>query len=284
MNVAAALNVSAIVVSFNGGEQTLATVAALQAQVSRVHVVDNGSKPESVELLRQLSSRDGVVVTFLERNLGIAAALNIGLRAEREAGYTWVLTMDQDSILEPGSMDAYADALKAHPQSVCLVPNVLSNGMGSPACEGPVEFAITSGTLMKVTLLEEVGFFAEELFIDGVDIDYSLRIRRAGREIRRVRHATIRHELGEQVKVGWASRIYAAHSPLRRYYMYRNHLYLMKSHWRSFPGFILKASVYQVLLLGLVVLYDRERMRSLKFILKGVRDFFGGRMGPIREV
>ena len=40
-------DVLAVVVSFNGREQTQLTVDALRGQVGRILVVDNGSQPES---------------------------------------------------------------------------------------------------------------------------------------------------------------------------------------------------------------------------------------------
>jgi rhamnosyltransferase len=284
VNAELPIKVLAIVVSYNGGAKTLRTVEALREQVSHVHVVDNGSRAESVQQLRELAS-SSVSLSLLEQNAGIAAALNVGMRVAGKMGYAWVLTMDQDSIIGSGMIAAYAATLAAKPGATCLVPNVLANGIDSGAREGPVDFAITSGTLIRTRMFGEVGPFEEQLFIDGVDIDYSLRLRRRGHEILRVKDAKIFHELGERGSAGrWAARVYAMHSPLRRYYMYRNHLYLMKVYWHTFPGFIFKATMYQVMLLVLVAIYDPEPGRSLRFIFKGVRDFFGGRMGAYREV
>jgi rhamnosyltransferase len=284
MTAAPGLEVLAIVVSYNGGVKTIDTVKALLAQVRHVHVVDNGSLPDSVERLRQLPASPSLSMTFLEQNLGIAAALNVGVQAARAAGFPWILTMDQDSTIGPGMIAAYAETLRAKPEAVFLVPNVHANGVDHATTEGPVDFAITSGSLVRTTLFAEVGPFAEQLFIDGVDIDFCLRTRRLGHAILRVRDARIYHELGERVAAGgWLARVYAKHSPLRRYYMYRNHLYLMKAFWRDFPGFILKATLYQILLLILVAVCDRQPGRSLRFIVKGVRDFFGDRMGAYRE-
>lgn len=283
MTAATGLKVLAIVVSYNGRVKTIETVKALLEQVSHVHVIDNGSLPDSVELLRQLPDTPSLSMTFLEQNLGIAAALNIGVQVARDTGFAWVLTMDQDSTIAPGMIAAYAETLRAKPEAMFLVPNVYANGVDHAETEGPVDFAITSGSLVRTSLFGDVGPFAEQLFIDGVDIDFCLRARRLGHLIIRVRDARIYHELGERVAGGrWLANVYATYSPLRRYYMYRNHLYLIKAFWREFPGFILKATLHQILLLILVVIYDREPGRSLRFILRGVRDFLGNRMGAYR--
>jgi rhamnosyltransferase len=284
MIAAPGIEVLAIVVSYNGGVKTSDTVKALLEQVSHVHVVDNGSLPASVEQLRRLPASQSLTTTFLDENRGIAAALNVGVQVARDAGFPWILTMDQDSTIGAGMIAAYAAMLNARPEAQFLVPNVHANGVDHADTEGPVDFAITSGTLVRTTLFAEVGPFAEQLFIDGVDIDFCLRARRLGHEILQVKGARIYHELGERVAGGgWRANVYATYSPLRRYYMYRNHLYLISVYWRQFPGFIVKATLYQILLLLLIAIYDREPGRSLRFIVKGVRDFFSGRMGAYRE-
>lgn len=278
------MNILAVVVSYNGGAKTLATVAALREQVDRVHVVDNGSTADCVASLRQLSADPAVTLTLLGQNLGIAAALNHGVRWAREADFPWILTMDQDTRIGAGMIAAFADKLRDLPQAVCLVPNVVDRGSASAPADGPVDFAITSGTLVRTRVFDEIGLFDESLFIDGVDIDFSLRVRQRGHQIYRVGGAAIHHELGEAHDgPRWLARVYSQHSPLRRYYMYRNHLHLMRRYWRKFPGFILKATAYQCFLLLLVAFYDREPLRSFRYIARGVRDYFGGRMGRYQQ-
>jgi rhamnosyltransferase len=285
MSAAGSLNVLAVVVSYNGGKKTVETVRHLRAQVSHVHVVDNGSSEPSRQLLEDLAREGLIVTTFLGENRGIAAALNVGVEAARANAHEWLLTMDQDSTIAPGFIAAYVEELAARPDASCLVPNVLTHGVDAAADEGPVEFAITSGTLLRNAVCDSVGKFEEPLFIDGVDIDYCLRMRLRGFEIRRVRNAKIVHELGDRLAVPhWLARVYASHSPLRRYYMYRNHLYLVKTYGLRFPWFMFKGTIYQLLLLILIAFYDAEPIRSYAFIFRGLRDFFGGRMGAFREV
>jgi rhamnosyltransferase len=271
----------AVVVSFNGLRKTVETLDALIGRVDHVHVVDNASRPESLELLDSVARSGRVSLERLSRNEGVGYALNCGVRAARRIGCDWLLTMDQDSRVDDDMVEAYKAAVARSPDLVCLTPNVLVNGRGPHNKRGPVDFAITSGNLIRMDVFDTIGEFDEELFIDGVDVDFSLRVRHAGEQIVRVESAILYHELGQgQTTGGWLSRFYMAHSPLRRYYMYRNHLYIIQRYGFKFPMFVAKATLVQLLHLVAVVIYGGKRVESLRFMLCGVLDFCRRKTGP----
>ena len=273
--------VLAVVVSFNGQSKTVETVRALMGQVDHVHVVDNASGEGSWNHLQTLRHLPALSIERLPRNEGIGRALNIGLAKARELGCGWLLTMDQDSLAEPSMVGAYRRAIERHTDVACLTPNVYRNGIERRLPDARVAFAISSGNLIRLDVFTRVGDFDEELFIDGVDLDFSLRARGAGYSILRVGDAVLRHELGDQHRVrGLLSRFYLAHSPLRHYYMYRNHLYLMRRYWSRFPLFIAKLTLFQIGHLLAILVYERDRTSSMRFIRLGVGDFFRGRTGP----
>ena len=107
--------VLAVVVSYNGLRQTGHAVAALRNQVGHIEIVDNGSQPESLEILKALACEPGVGVTYLGENRGVGHALNIGVQRAREKDFTWLLTMDQDSIVDGTMIQCYAAALERDP-------------------------------------------------------------------------------------------------------------------------------------------------------------------------
>jgi rhamnosyltransferase len=271
----------AVVVSFNGLRKTVETLDALIGKVDHIHVVDNASRPESLELLDTVARSGRVSLERLSRNEGVGHALNCGVRAARRLGCDWLLTMDQDSRVDDNMLAAYKAAVSRAPDLVCLTPNVVVNGCGPRSTGGPVDFAITSGNLIRMDVFDSVGGFDEELFIDGVDLDFSLRVRHAGKQIVRVEDAILYHELGQrQVTRGWLSKFYMAHPPLRRYYMYRNHLYIMQRYGSKFPLFVAKATLVQLLHFVTVVIYGGSRVESVRFMLYGVLDFMRRKTGP----
>jgi len=278
--------VLAVVVSFNGGDRLRETVEALRPQVARVHVVDNGSGDETLAVLAALETAPGVTVERMGVNRGIAVALNRGVVAAQAAALPWLLTMDQDSLIDAGMIAAYARLLAAHPERECLSPTIVTGARrGAPAPDGEIAYAITSGNLVRTRVAEQVGGYDDGLFIDCVDFDFSLRLRRAGHRVYRVHDALMRHRLGEEREVPrWASRFYAMHAPARRYYQYRNFLYLAERHLLRFPGFIAKLGVGQLVLLPLIGLFDREPLRSYGAVLRGVAHWVARRAGPLPEL
>jgi rhamnosyltransferase len=277
-------DVLAVVVSYNGEAGTGETVRALRAVVPQVHVVDNGSAASSLAVLAELEREPGVTIERLGQNRGLAHALNRGVEQARARSRRWLLTMDQDSLVDRGMIDAYIAAVASDASLVSLAPVIGSATRKEESGGGTVGYAITSGNLVRVDLFDSVGTFAEELFIDCVDFDFSLRVRRAGYRIVRVAGASMEHRLGEQVRVpDFLKAFYARHSPRRRYYMYRNFLYLAERHGRWFPWFILRLGLLQLMMLPLILLYDRHPLASIRAIVKGAGDYLRRRTGPYLE-
>ena len=105
---------AAVVSLFNPDDGVLANAAALLAQVDAVVVVDDGSPRDPARILAELETM-GCRVVRLAENSGIAAALNAGITAALTAAAKpdYILTMDQDSLLDAGYVDALLAAAAA---------------------------------------------------------------------------------------------------------------------------------------------------------------------------
>ena len=272
--------VLAVVVSFNGRTKTRRAIEALEGIVEHVLVVDNGSEKESLTHLAELERDRKISVVRLPENRGIGHALNIGVSHARSVGCDWLLTLDQDSVVDSGMLDAYWRALDVRPELVCLTPNYRKETHSASSALQTVEFAITSGNLTKLNLFDHVGLFDEAWFIDYVDVDFSLRVRSSGFQIWCIGDAKLLHEIGDKnATIPFSCKYYMKHPPLRRYYMYRNHLYLAQRYLMRYPMFIFKASIIQSILLLLILLFEAERWQNIKYILWGIFDFCSGRVG-----
>ena len=270
----------AVVVSYNGGSKTLTTIDRLIDQVDCIHVVDNASGEHSWNLLCQLSD-NRIAYTRLERNMGIGYALNIGKEKAKELNCDWLLTMDQDSFADPSMLSVYQTAIRNDASLACLSPCIVNNGIPLKAEDSILDFCITSGNLVRLDALNCVGDYDEALFIDGVDIDYSLRLREKGFTIQKCGSALLHHQLGEPDNGtrNFLQKFYLRHSPQRHYYMYRNHLYLFSRYFTKFPYFIAKLTVVQLLHFLTLLLYEQNVSVSLRAIGNGIYDFFRGRSG-----
>lgn len=293
--------VLAVIVTFHPDVARLARlVDAMRAQGAAVLVVDNGS---GAELAAALAGHSATVLELAE-NRGIAAAINIGLDRARAAGASHLLTLDQDSTPAPGMMAALLAAearLTAAGERVAAVGPVHvdpRSGQAAPFVrwedgrprfvqpEPPAgtvasDYLISSGALMPLAALEAVGGMREDLFIDGVDLEWCLRARSLGWSAHGAAAARLEHTIGDRV-VRLAGRPVAVHAPVRVYYGTRNLLalarlpYLPRGFRRRALGRLVLKAVFQVLLVP-------PRLTRLRMLAAGLRDGLAGRMGPQGE-
>lgn len=274
--------VVAVVVSYNGGSQLRRGVDALREQVGHVLVVDNGSGPPSQEVLRELEALPRVSVHRLGRNAGMGHALNVGVRFARESGFEWILTMDQDSVVDRSMVDAYRRAIEADSSLVCLTPVRVGDARSTGGPLTSVRYAITSGNLVRLSVFDRVGLYDEGLFVDCTDFDFSLRVRAAGFGISQVEDARMVHQLGEAIESPVPfGRFYARHPPSRRYYMYRNLLYIVTRYAFVDPILVAKLLATQTLMTVLVGVLDPQPLASYRAMLRGISDFVARRQGPM---
>jgi hypothetical protein len=90
-----------------------------------------------------------------------------------------------------------------------------------------VDHLITSGCLVHRRTYEMTGPFDEGLFLDYVDIEWSLRARARGFHFFVTRKARMAHRIGDSV-ISILGRSLWVHQPQRQYLLVRNHLLL----WR----------------------------------------------------
>ena len=84
--------------------------------------------------------------------------------------------------------------------------------------------------LVPVSTLKDIGLMKEELFIDYVDIEWCLRAASKKFNFYAIPSATMSHAIGDERKSVLGREI-SIHSPfLRRYYLARNSIYMLRCH------------------------------------------------------
>lgn len=283
---------------YNPDAGVIARCTALMEQVDHVVVVDDGSPNDSAAVLATLRGL-GAQVVRLERNSGIASALNAGIRAARD--YTpspeFILTMDQDSLLEPGYtaklQTAYAAAKEDGVAVGMVAPGSVSGlptrrrGIHKNSVLGGEP--IQSGLLIPCGTLDSIGLMMAELFIDGVDTEFYLRACDAGMESVLAPDARLQHALGSMVTATlFGIKIAPSGRPLnirtaasyRYYYIFRNRLLLVRKYWRTQPAWALKGVLADYRHLAIVTTLAPGRVKRLASALAGIRDGFAGITGP----
>jgi GT2 family glycosyltransferase len=109
---------SVVMVNYNGGpmlQECVLSVVREGVSASKIIVVDNGSRDDSIELARR--SIDGLAVIRNSCNAGFARAVNQGIKRSQAETLPaeFVLLLNNDAQLEPGALRAFADGFDSLP-------------------------------------------------------------------------------------------------------------------------------------------------------------------------
>lgn len=285
--------IAAVVVTYHPDRGFPERLARLAQQVHKVIVVDNNSNRDALLRLRESTSAPNVDLIENERNLGIASALNRGARVALSQGYPWILTLDQDSKPGSGMVERLVAAYVNHPKSdavavVAAVPTDEDSGRTelTELCGGEesieVSTVLTSGSLIAGPIFVSTGMFREDFFIDYVDTEYCLRVRKADYSVILACKARLLHNLGAPTyhRFLWKPRVVTSnHSPLRRYYITRNRILVMKEYALREPAWTvgeLRALCKEA---AKMLLFEGDKREKSRFFLRGLVDALLDRTG-----
>jgi rhamnosyltransferase len=274
------LRIAAVVVLYHPVPEAVANIGSWAGQVDAIYVVDN-SEGDSAPVVCAIAALEKVVLIRNRQNVGIAHALNIGAGKAIEEGYDYLLTMDQDSVATPDMvtrMLVCLDSLNTLRIGILSPFHVTKSGHlpGQETCQD-VMTPMTSGCLLNLAAYRDVGPFRDDLFIDFVDNEYCLRLRKHGFRVCRANLARLEHSVGNTIKHG--PFIATNHSPLRRYYKTRNRFWVFREYVSDFPGHCLFDLVRLVKEIASIVLFESEKLNKLQMMWRGWCDFRQGKSG-----
>jgi rhamnosyltransferase len=284
-----ARSVCAIIVTYHPSAKNIEHMSSVRAQVQGLVVVDNASSAEERISLRAASQILGFNLIENGENLGIAEALNQGVRWAKSRGYSWVILFDQDSEITDEFIDQIFMAWETHPHCervASIHPKYVDPETGLEvhiplANDGSPVFPMTAGSLMPAWIFDKIGPFASEYFIDLVDWEYCFRIRAAGFLIAGARQAKLLHSPGSPSRTTILGRtmLHSQHNAIRRYYISRNCIAFYRMYLLAFPGWILQAAYRQLHDTVVCLIADENRARQFRNFLLGTLDGLTGRMG-----
>lgn len=280
---------SAVIITYNPDIQVLIeNIGQIQPQVDQVVIIDNGSK--NIDFIR--NSVQNVDIINLETNVGIAKALNIGIEFVQQLGYSWVFTLDQDSILPDNVAHNFLKFINSNDISHVgiLAPRIFDRGWNKKqvaiennSIKGDYQIihrSITSGNLVNISAWEQVKGFDEKLFIDWVDFDFNKRLELQGLNIVQINSVIMNHEIGvgihpkilHRILLYSKNRKFYDHSPVRQYYFYRNKVIYFRKYETGLKK--LRILFFVILSTREAFLYSQPKMRKFFSALKGLKDGF----------
>lgn len=241
--------ISIITINYNQAETTLQflrSCAQLTYPNYEIIVVDNASRPVLTECV-DADRYDRLRIVRSEQNLGFAGGNNLGMA---QAAGDFFFIVNNDTALSPTLLEDLLQPFGVHERAGVSCPKIryydnpallqyagysamnMLTGTAVPVGLGQVDngrydqsgtthFAHGCAMMVRRSVVEQVGRFAERFFLYYEELDWSQRIKNAGYEIHYQASASILHK--ESVSVG-------RFNPLKTYYLTRNRILYMRRH------------------------------------------------------
>jgi len=283
------LKVDGVVVLYNPDRNVLQNIDSYIRYLNKLYVIDNSERKDA-NLISELRRKyKNLFYVNNNGNKGIAQALNLGARLAIKNGANWLLTMDQDSRFIGDSVKKLIEVIEnLGNEAIGIVAPLhrVTNGQLQMQNSIVEELTVmTSGNLVNLPAYQKVGGFREDYFIDYVDHEYCLRLRKNGFKILVVTSSILEHNLGTiRVYDFFGKKVEVTnHSSLRRYYITRNRLDVFRRYVTIYPSFCLKDFKSFIVEWIKILLFEKEKWEKQKFIIKGIKDFLSGDFGKYNE-
>lgn len=277
-------HIAAVVVVYQPDKSVFSNIDTYIRQVDRLYIADNSERIDD-GIRSELQNLPGTVYTNMGGNKGIGCALNRAAQAAAEKGYTHLLTLDDDGRAAPDMVQRLAaveaSVSKAGQTAALHTSNIETQNIEAGGSVEEITIVLTSGALVNLNAWKEIGGWNEDLFIDYVDHDFSLRLLQHGWKNYLTGDALLDHRLGAtEPKRLFGKTVYPTnHSPVRVYYQTRNRLWLKKKYGKEFPAVIKKEMKLMRNTMMKIALFEKEKNRKFKMIRRGIKDFKAGIMG-----
>ncbi|MDU3338238.1 glycosyltransferase family 2 protein [Paraclostridium bifermentans] len=286
-------SVIATIITYNPNLKRLEkNILSIVNQVEEVLILDNKSSniASIKKLISVINKENNKNIGIIENdsNRGIAYALNQSINYAYSNNYHWTLTLDQDSICDEDMikyMELYLETNDKENIGI-IAPSIIDENKQNEIekMSGDIEFptvVITSGSLTNTKIAKKIGGFVNELFIDYVDHEFCLRLRKNKYNIVKLKKAKLYHELGEIKTYNLFGKTATTtnHSDLRRYYYYRNSIYVHKTYKKEFPEWVKLDRGRQIRAFIGILMFEKNKLNKVSKSIKGLRDGFKGRYG-----
>lgn len=283
-----------VVVLFHPEDDLSDNIKSYINELDKLYIIDN---TPDVDISEKFKNNKKIEYIPLKENKGIAYALNLGAKKAIKDKTDWLLTMDQDSKFIDNALSRMKEFIELSKKNkyMELINNVKYSEIGliSPfhvtvrtgkeerfGIESPLN-VMTSGNLINLSAYKKVNGFKDWLFIDCVDFDYCLNLRKNGYQILQLNFAKLQHELGNTKKIMIGNKtIYVDnHSAFRRYYIARNRNYLYDLYNKDFPDYCkleLKQTRKELIKIWI---FEKNKIKKTKAIYRGYRDYKKGIKG-----
>lgn len=207
--VTGSLAIGAVVLNWNGWEDTAACVQSLRKATYpslEVLIVDNGSTDGSADRLRERFPGHPIIATG--ENLGYAGGNNVGIRYWLDRRMNYILILNNDTLVDPSFLEPMVSAMQddsslgligplilyqSDPNTVQCVGLDVNISLGTVRSFGDgeqnrgqyqglrrVQFLGGTCLLVRSEVFEKVGLLDETFFMYAEEVEFLVRASRAG--------------------------------------------------------------------------------------------------------
>lgn len=273
--------ICAIIVTYNPDYALIDLINIIKNQVEKIIIIDNNSDELNPSITLENIYDSNVLRLKNKENYGIGKALNQGFEIAIKFGFEWVVTFDQDTKPFNNIIDIISEVYYSYPDKANIgaiganyIYKDLKKQYQTPNFRlyEEKDVLITSGCFVPVRVFLEVEGFREDMFIDHIDEEFCLRLKKYGKVALISSKLGMVHEAGNIKKILLLGITFSSsnHSSLRRFYMSRNHVVLIKEYFFLNPIFIIKSSVFFFIELLQMLIVDDNKKQKLVATLKGL--------------
>lgn len=258
--------ISIILVNYNGAMDTIECIRSIRRSSGieyRIIVVDNASTDDSVVKLNE-ENNNTFELLIAKENRGFSSGNNIGINRALELGTDYILLLNNDTLIESDTIQKLVDGLRNYKDCGITVGKILFENDRNkiwyaggefncktarawhwhcteqddltPETDTKVTFATGCCMCIPVEVINKVGLMDESFFLYHEDVDYCLRVSRAGYQIMYIPDARIYHKVSSST---------GGNSKMAQYYKTRNNGILIEKHFQGVDR--TRAYMYMVL-------------------------------------
>lgn len=275
------MKLAGVVVLYNPDQKVINNINSYIDELDALYLVDNSSADNST-----LFMNEKVEYIPLQKNTGIAHALNVGAKKAIDHNFHYLLTMDQDSMFEKDALKNMKSIIDADDEKdqVGIYSPFHKTAISEPVPEelftSPL-VVMTSGNIINLDIYKCVEGFKEWMFIDCVDFEYGLNVRKHGYTIKQINTVFLDHELGDyEIKHVFNKKIFCDnHSALRRYYIVRNSFYLYDMYHNDYPDYCQAVVKQAKQSFFYATVFEKHEFKKLIYMIRGYIDYRKGKKG-----
>ncbi|WP_259768147.1 glycosyltransferase family 2 protein [Pediococcus pentosaceus] len=277
-------SVCAVIVTYNKIDLLRECIAAVKKQsreVEHILVVDNNSTDGTLDFLK---NEEGVDAVHMDRNIGGAGGFSTGIQkfiSIRADSYCWIMDDDtipnKDCLMELLNAEANLDNVGFLASNVRwtdnnpAVMNVPKTAIGwnERASEGliKIERASFVSILVSREAIEKIGLPIAEFFIWGDDVEYTLRITKAGFNNYFVSNSMVLHKMKENIGIDIIKETNS--NRINRYYVgNRNAIYTNRK-LLGFKGVMKELLKHIILIPKILFKKNDKKLYKIFIVIKG---------------